>query len=119
MNGERETRTDVLVVGGGPAGLYAAFYAGWRGLSVRLLEARTELGGQLSALYPDKVVYDAPGSPQTRAGDLVRALEAQLAPLGVDVHLSEVARTLTPDPAGGWLVGTDRGTYPAGAVILA
>ncbi|KEF35170.1 MULTISPECIES: NAD(P)/FAD-dependent oxidoreductase [Deinococcus] len=119
MNGEGETRTDVLVVGGGPAGLYAAFYVGWRGLTVRLLEARGELGGQLSALYPDKVVYDAPGNPRTRAGDLVRKLEAQLAPLGVAVHPGEVARTLTPDLAGGWRVGTDRATYPAGAVILA
>lgn len=112
-------RTDVLVVGGGPAGLYAAFYAGWRGLSVRVLEARNEVGGQLTALYPDKVVYDAPGSPQVRAAELVRSLEAQLAPLEVDLRLGEVARTLEPDEAGGWRVGTDQGTYPAGTVILA
>ncbi|MBB5233112.1 NAD(P)/FAD-dependent oxidoreductase [Deinococcus budaensis] len=112
-------RTDVLVVGGGPAGLYAAFYAGWRGLSVRVLEARGELGGQLTALYPDKLVYDAPGSPQVRAAELVRSLEAQLAPLGVDLRLGEVARTLEPDEQGGWRVGTDRAAYPAGAVILA
>lgn len=112
-------RTDVLVIGGGPAGLHAAFYAGWRGLSVRLLEARGELGGQLMALYPDKTVYDAPGRPQTRAADLVRALEDQLAPLGVDVRTGEVARTLEPDGEGGWVVGTDRGRYEAGAVILA
>lgn len=112
-------RTDVLVIGGGPAGLYAAFYAGWRGLSVRVLEARGELGGQLTALYPDKLVYDAPGSPQVRAAELVRSLEAQLAPLEVDLRLGEVARTLEPDGAGGWLVGTDAGRYPAGALILA
>ncbi|MEF2277873.1 NAD(P)/FAD-dependent oxidoreductase [Deinococcus sp. YIM 134068] len=113
-------RTDVLVIGGGPAGLHAAFYAGWRGLSVRLLEARTELGGQLMALYPDKTVYDAPGLPQTRAADLVRALEVQLAPLGVDVRTGTVARTLEPDGAGGWVVGTEGGRrFAAGAVILA
>ncbi|WP_102126667.1 NAD(P)/FAD-dependent oxidoreductase [Deinococcus planocerae] len=112
-------RSDVLVVGGGPAGLHAAFYAGWRGLSVRLLEARGELGGQLMALYPDKTVYDAPGRPQTRAADLVRALEDQLAPLGVDVRTGEVARTLEPDGEGGWVVSTDQRSYEAGAVILA
>lgn len=113
------SRTDVLVIGGGPAGLYAAFYAGWRGLGVRVLEARGEMGGQLSALYPDKVVYDAPGSPRVRAADLVAALLAQLGTLDVDLHTGEVARTLAPDGAGGWLVGTDQGEYAAGAVILA
>jgi thioredoxin reductase len=112
-------RTDILVIGGGPAGLHAAFYAGWRGLSVRLLEARGEPGGQLAALYPDKVVYDAPGSPGVRAGDLVAALLAQLAPLGVDLRTGELARTLEPDGAGGWTVGADRERYAAGAVILA
>ena len=111
--------TDILVIGGGPAGLHAAFYTGWRGLSVRVLEARGEVGGQLSALYPDKTVYDVPGSPRTRAADLVAALVAQLGPLNVDLRLGEVAHTLEPDGEGGWVVGTARGQYRAGAVILA
>lgn len=119
MQSEPSSRTDVLVIGGGPAGLYAAFYAGWRGLSVRVLEARGEPGGQLMALYPDKTVYDAPGSPQVRAADLVAALMAQLGPLDVQVRTGEVARTLEPDGRGGWTVGTDGGLYEAGAVILA
>ncbi|GAA5531645.1 NAD(P)/FAD-dependent oxidoreductase [Deinococcus aluminii] len=119
MQTEPVLRTDILVIGGGPAGLHAAFYAAWRGLSVRVLEARGELGGQLMALYPDKVIYDAPGVPQVRAADLVAALLAQLEPLNVDLRTGEVARMLDPDGEDGWVVGTDRERYAAGAVILA
>jgi len=120
--------TDVLVVGAGPAGLHAAFYAGLRGLSVRLIDAQPEIGGQLSALYPDKLVYDLPGSPSARAADIVAALRSQLAPFGPDYRLNELAQTLTrtalsqtdPNQSGeGWTVTTDRASYPARAVIVA
>ncbi|AWN23670.1 ferredoxin-NADP reductase [Deinococcus irradiatisoli] len=114
----RHASSEVLVIGAGPAGLYAAFYAGLRGLSVRLIDAQPEPGGQLSALYPDKVVYDVPGLPATRAAEIVDALVRQLAPFRPDYRLGEVARDLrrTPD---GWTVGTDQAEYPAGAVIVA
>ena len=113
-----EAHTDILVIGGGPAGLHAAFYAGWRGLSVRLLEARGEVGGQLSALYPDKRVYDVPGLPGTRAAEVVAHLVAQLDGLNADIRLNELARTLTPHEHG-WQVSTENHTFTAGAVILA
>ncbi len=110
--------TDILVIGGGPAGLHAAFYAGWRGLSVRVLEARGELGGQLAALYPDKRVYDVPGLPATRAAEVVAHLQRQLDGLDVDLRVHTLARTL--ERAGtGWQVGTAVGAFTAGAVILA
>ncbi len=108
----------MLVIGAGPAGLHAAFYAGLRGLSVRVLDAQPEAGGQLSALYPDKVVYDLPGLPATRAEDIVAALVRQLAPFEPDYRLGEVAHTLRPEAAG-WTVGTSQGEYPARAVIVA
>ncbi|MFC4452746.1 NAD(P)/FAD-dependent oxidoreductase [Deinococcus sonorensis] len=110
--------TDVLIVGGGPAGLYAAFYAALRGVSVRLIEARPELGGQLSALYPDRRVYDVPAAPNAYADQLVAQLVRQLTPFAVDVRLGELVTALEPDGAG-WVVGTDHQRYPAGAVILA
>jgi ferredoxin/flavodoxin---NADP+ reductase len=110
--------TDILIIGGGPAGLYAAFYAALRGLSVRLLEARPELGGQLTALYPDRRVYDVPTSPAAYASEVVQRLVQQLGPFDIDYRLGELARTLKPGEPG-WQVGTDTANYRAGAVILA
>lgn len=110
--------SDILVIGAGPAGLHAAFYAGWRGLSVRVLEARGEAGGQLSALYPEKRVYDVPGLPGARASDVVQHLRRQLEGLDVTLNVNSVARTLER-AENGWRVGTGRDTFTAGAVILA
>ena len=110
--------TEILIVGGGPAGLYAAFYAALRGLSVRLIEARPELGGQLSALYPDRQVYDVPALPAAYSSEVIGQLVRQLDPFDVGVRLGEVARTLQPDGSG-WTVATDQHVYRAGAVILA
>ncbi|WP_424949454.1 NAD(P)/FAD-dependent oxidoreductase [Deinococcus sp.] len=118
MSGTLAPPTDLLIVGAGPAGLYAAFYAALRGLSVRILEARPEPGGQLAALYPDRRVYDVPASPAAYAAEVVERLLRQLEPFGIDLRLGEVARTLEQGGAG-WQVGTDAAQYPAGAVILA
>ncbi|ULH15791.1 NAD(P)/FAD-dependent oxidoreductase [Deinococcus sp. KNUC1210] len=113
----RSEPTDILIIGGGPAGLYAAFYAALRGLSVRLLEARPELGGQLAALYPDRMVYDVPAAPAMYAGEIVERLVRQLEPFDIDIRLKTVAQTLEADGAG-WRVGTAGASYTAGAVIL-
>lgn len=71
---------DVLVVGAGPTGLYAAYYAGFRGLSVALVDGLPEAGGQITALYPEKAIYDVAGFPAIKGKDLVDALVAQAAP---------------------------------------
>lgn len=116
------THTDVLIVGAGPTGLYAAFYVALRGLSVRLLEARSEVGGQLSALYPEKYIYDAPGFPRVRACELVNNLQGQLAPFAVGTELGVLACSLEQVPLG-WQIGTRAGAsgrrdFTASAVIL-
>ncbi|MGH3429119.1 MAG: FAD-dependent oxidoreductase, partial [Mycobacteriales bacterium] len=63
-------RVDVTIIGGGLVGLFASFYAGMRGMSVRIIDSLPELGGQLTALYPEKNVYDMPGFPEVLAKDL-------------------------------------------------
>ncbi len=68
---------DVTIIGGGPVGLFAAFYAGLRELKTKVIEALPQLGGQLMALYPEKPVYDVPGFPEVKAKDLVQALIQQ------------------------------------------
>jgi thioredoxin reductase len=71
------TVTDIIVIGGGPAGLFATFYAGMRQASVKLIESMPQLGGQLSALYPEKFIYDVAGFPKVRAQELVDQLVKQ------------------------------------------
>lgn len=69
--------TDLLVVGAGPTGLFAAYYAGFRGLSVTVVDALPEPGGQVTAIYPEKMIFDVAGFPAVRGRDLVAALVEQ------------------------------------------
>ena len=69
---------DITIIGGGPTGLFAAFYAGLRQMSVKVIESLPQLGGQLSALYPEKYIYDVAGFPKIRAQELVENLLEQV-----------------------------------------
>jgi thioredoxin reductase (NADPH) len=81
--------SDITVLGGGPTGLYAAFYAGMRERSVRLIDSLPELGGQLMALYPEKYIYDVGGFPKVLARDLRRGLIDQALQFNPEVVLNE------------------------------
>jgi len=85
------TAVDLLVVGAGPSGLYAAYYAGFRGLSVAVLDGLPEAGGQITALYPEKLIFDVAGLPAVRGKELVEALVAQAAPFDPKYLLGELA----------------------------
>src|SRR5690625_3499051 len=61
---QQKEMVDIAVIGGGPAGMFAAFYGGMRQASVKLIESMPQLGGQLSALYPEKFIYDVAGFPK-------------------------------------------------------
>lgn len=69
---------DVTIIGAGPVGMYASFYAAMRNLKVKIIDALPELGGQLKALYPDKFIYDIPGYKEIKAKDLIKNLHKQM-----------------------------------------
>ena len=69
---------DLTIIGGGPVGIYGAFYAGMHGLKVKIIDALPQLGGQLAALYPEKYIYDLPGYPQIKASEMVDMLLQQM-----------------------------------------
>src|ERR1700682_724849 len=68
---------DLTIIGGGPTGLYAAYYAGFRGLKVKIIDSLEELGGQVTALYPEKYIFDVAGFPKIYGRDLVKNLIEQ------------------------------------------
>ena len=92
--------TDLLLVGAGPVGLYGAYYAGFRGLRVAVVDALSQLGGQISAMYPEKFICDVAGFPAVRGQDLVDALAEQAAPFLPTYLLGETATTLSYDRDG-------------------
>src|SRR4029453_4446642 len=71
---------DVAILGAGPTGLFAAYYAGFRGLSTAVIDALPEPGGQVTAMYPEKIIFDVAGFPAIKGRDLVANLVEQVAP---------------------------------------
>lgn len=86
--------SDITILGGGPTGLFAAFYGGMRNASVTILESLPHLGGQLSALYPEKYIYDVAGFPKIKAQDLVNNLIEQTAQFDTNILLERVVTDL-------------------------
>ena len=86
--------TDVLIVGAGPTGLYGAYYAGFRGLTVTVVDVLPQPGGQVMALYPEKEIRDVAGIPAIRGRDFVAALVAQAAPFDPTYLLGRLAVAL-------------------------
>ena len=80
---------DITVIGGGPVGLFSAFYGGMRQASVKLIEALPQLGGQLTALYPEKFIYDIAGFPKIRAQDLIDNLKEQMSKFEQNIVLGQ------------------------------
>jgi len=89
---------DVLIIGGGPAGLFSAFYAGLRQLSARIVDSLDKLGGQLTTLYPEKQIYDVAGFPEVRAKELAEALIQQGLQFGASTALGHPVKTLRFHP---------------------
>ena len=92
-----EVDTDLLIVGAGPAGLFGAYYAGFRGLSVTLVDSLPELGGQVSALYPEKLILDVAGFPAIKGRELVEQMVEQAASAKPTYLLGRTATKLSID----------------------
>jgi len=115
-----EHDADLLIIGAGPAGLFAAYYAGFRGLSVAVVDSLPELGGQVTAMYPEKDILDVGGYPVVKGKDLVTGLVEQAASADPTYLLGRTAETLvSDDDAGVVRVGFEDGsTVVAKAVII-
>lgn len=110
--------TDLLIIGGGPAGMFAAFYGGMRQASVKLIESMPQLGGQLAALYPEKYIYDVAGFPKVTAQELVNNLNEQIRRFDPDIRLEEKVMNVEKKDERHFIVTTDKGEHHAHAVII-
>jgi ferredoxin/flavodoxin---NADP+ reductase len=111
------TAVDLLVIGAGPTGLFATYYAGFRGMSVAVVDSLPELGGQITAMYPEKQILDVAGFPSVKGRELVEGLVAQAGTAEPTYLLSRTASTLTED-ADGVTVGLDDGTEVRAKAVL-
>ncbi|TVT57622.1 NAD(P)/FAD-dependent oxidoreductase [Amycolatopsis rhizosphaerae] len=107
-----------MIVGAGPTGLFAAYYAGFRGLSTAVVDALPEAGGQVTAMYPEKMIYDVGGFPAIRGRDLIKGLLEQAAPWQPRYLLGRKAEGLRPGETGLDVVLDGGQTVHAGAVLI-
>src|SRR5690348_16526889 len=109
---------DITIIGAGPAGLFALFYAGMRQASAQIVDALPEAGGQLAALYPEKYIFDVAGYPQVLARDLVKQLVEQAGRFGEPIHLGQRVTGLERRD-GEFVLHTEKGDYPTKAIVVA
>jgi len=103
-------KTDILIIGAGPTGLFAVFEAGLLKLKCHLIDALPQAGGQCSEIYPKKPIYDIPGFSEVLAGDLVDNLMEQIKPFQPGFTLGERAETIKKLDDGSFVVTTNKGT---------
>src|ERR1022692_1311823 len=109
---------DITVIGGGPSGLFALFYAGMRGAKAKVIDVLPELGGQLYALYPEKYIYDMPGFPAIIAQDLVKGCVEQAFQWPHARCLEERVTDIARDEDGAFTIVTDKARHRTRAIVL-
>ncbi|MEM3267420.1 MAG: NAD(P)/FAD-dependent oxidoreductase [Conexivisphaerales archaeon] len=109
---------DVIVLGGGPVGLFATFYAGFRDLSVKLIEATEDLGGQITLLYPDKYIYDMPGFYEVIGTEVVKNLVMQAKRYNPTIVLGERALKITKLNDHKFEVVTDKAVHYSKTILI-
>lgn len=109
---------DVTIIGGGPIGLFAAFYGGMRQLKVKVIESLPQLGGQLSALYPEKNIYDVAGYPKAKAQDLVDQLVLQAKQFKPTIVLNQTVENVVKMENQHFQLSTDKETHYTKTVLI-
>jgi thioredoxin reductase len=109
---------DMTIIGGGPTGLFASFYAGMRGATAQIVDTLPQLGGQLTALYPEKYIFDVGGYRQILAKDLVNALADQASQFNFPSYLNQHVTGLEQED-GHLVLVTETDRFPSRAVIIA
>jgi thioredoxin reductase len=110
---------DIIIIGGGPTGMFGGFYAGLRGMKFKIIDSLEQLGGQVSAMYPEKDIFDVAGFPRVSGKKLVLDLEEQLMRFKPSLCLGEKVASLTKRADGIFELITDKATkHHCKAVIL-
>ncbi|PIC64126.1 ferredoxin--NADP(+) reductase [Sporosarcina sp. P13] len=110
--------SDISIIGGGPVGLFTAFYAGLRQMSVKVIESLPQLGGQLSALYPEKFIYDIAGFPKVRAQELVDNLIEQMDQFATTICLGETVIRVEKENDGVFKLTTNKEIHYSRTIII-
>jgi len=109
---------DITIIGGGPTGLFTAFYGGMRQASVKIIESLPQLGGQLSALYPEKYIYDVAGFPKIRAQELVDNLIKQMQKFDQTVCLEQSVEKVEKLEDGTFKLTTNKEIHYSKSIII-
>lgn len=116
------TKTDVVIIGAGPVGLFTIFECGMMKMKCHVIDALEEVGGQCTALYPEKPIYDIPAFPSINAGDLIKNLKAQADPFEPTYHLGDKVESVQkidiPQDGYRWMVTTAKGVELQARIII-
>ena len=109
---------DITIVGGGPVGLFAAFYAHMRKASVKIIDSLPQLGGQPAILYPEKKILDVPGFTNLTGEELIQRLIEQLETFQTDIYLNETVLDIVKKDSG-FTIETSKGQHETRTIIIA
>jgi len=110
-------KSDIIIVGAGPVGLFAVFEAGLLKLKCHLIDSLPIPGGQCVEIYPKKPIYDIPSQPEILAGDLVSKLMEQIKPFRPGFTLGETAQTIEKNSNGDFIITTNKGTQHQAPIV--